>query len=131
MQTILYWLPRNSWCILWCFRSQFISAGRDPQNLIWSDQIWKTQPLPSTTNLNSLSFQNPQNSLNISSGHDAIHTFNSLQRPFSPISCLGVYFVRWWLSYPFRAGVKVPIWRCIWTKRHRVVQSITKLNNKI
>ena len=25
----------------------------------------------------------------------------------SPISCLGVYYDRWWLSYPFHAGVRV------------------------
>ena len=28
----------------------------------------------------------------------------------SPISCLGVYYDRWWLWYPFRTGVCVQAW---------------------
>ena len=50
----------NVLCILWCLRSQFISAGRDPKNMIWSDQNRKTQTVPSPVDLNSRCFQNPQ-----------------------------------------------------------------------
>ena len=31
--------PTHAWRILWCLRSQFFSASRDPKNMIWSDLI--------------------------------------------------------------------------------------------
>ena len=51
----------NAQQILWCLRSLPL-------------EIRKTQPLPSTVNLNSLSFQNPQILRTISSGHDVKYT---------------------------------------------------------
>ena len=43
----------------------------------------------------------------ISTGYEISHPLNSLQLPTSTISCLGVYYGRWWLSYPFHTGVRV------------------------
>ena len=87
-----------------CLRSQFISAGQEPD---WSDQTRKSQPLTSTVEPPMNSFQNPQILRTISSGFDVNFTLNSLQRPSSPISCRRVYYDRYWLSYHFRAGIQV------------------------
>ena len=80
--------PPNAQCILWCLRSQSISAGRDPKNMIWSPQFTV--------------FSKSSNSQYISSRRDVIHSLNSIQQHSSPISCLWVYYDRWWLSYTFR-----------------------------
>ena len=48
----------------------------------------------------------------------------------SPISCLRVYYDKWWLSYPLCTSVNCTKWLCTWTDT-RMVQSPTKLNDKI
>ena len=109
---------------------QLIPAGRDPN---WSSLIRPEKPNRSLqrSNLNYLSFQNPQILRTISSGYDVLNPLNSLQRPPSLISCLGVDYNRWWLSYPFCAGVKVHhLTNGTWTKRHRVIQSLIKYNQR-
>ena len=68
-------------------------------------QIRKTQPLP--YNLNSPSFQNPQIHKAIYSGYDVNQQLNSLQRPSSPISCLGFNYDSGWWTYPFRTALRV------------------------
>ena len=104
IQTILCWSHPNMRCILWCLRSQFISAGWDPKNLTscLNDrrpnsilQRSNTQLHLSAVKIQLTSFQNTQ-ILRTISGHDVIHT------P-APISCLGVYYDKWWLSYLLRA----------------------------
>ena len=54
----------NVWHILWCLRSQFISACQD----------LKSQLHASTVENPTTSFQNPQVLRTISSGYDVIHT---------------------------------------------------------
>ena len=97
-------------------------------HLSWSN------PKNSTATFNSvpqLTFKNPQIVWTISSGHDVINPLNSLQRPSSPISCLGVLYDRWGLSYPFCAGVRLWQLTMLLNKRHRVVQNLTKVNDRI
>ena len=86
-----------------------ISAGRDPN---WSELIRseKLNYVLQQSNLNYPSFQNPQILRTISAGHNVIHPLNSLQQPSSPISCLGVYNNKWWLSYPFCVDLRLHIW---------------------
>ena len=58
----------------------------------------KIQLYASTVQSQLTSFQNPQILRTISSRHDIIH----------PISWLGVYYDKWWLSYPLRTSVTAP-----------------------
>ena len=90
--TMLTPSPRCAQHILRCLRSQFIFAGWDPKNMIWSDQTQKAQSLPSIVDLNCL-FKNPQ----------------ILRIIYTPsfISCLGIYYDRWWLSYSFCMGIRL------------------------
>ena len=112
-------------CILLCLGSLPVEI-----QLICFDQIRKTQLHASNGRTSTkLSFQNLKILKTISSGRDVMYTLNSLQRPWGlvltfpvwvfimtdddchilsavyDISCLGVYYDRWWLSYPFR---------CLW-----------------
>ena len=93
----------HAWRILRCLRSQFISARQVPN---WSALIRPEKPncMLQRSNLNYSSFQNPQILRTTSSGRDVNPP---VQRLFSPIYCLGVYYDRWWLSYPFHTGVWV------------------------
>ena len=90
--TMLTPLPTFGKHILWCLRSQFISASRDPKN----STLWLNGPI-STSQLTL--FQNPQILRTISSGHDVIHTPAHFQS--------GVLLWQWWLSYPLRMSVKL------------------------
>ena len=130
MLTILRWPHPSVRRILWCLRSQFISVGRDPKN--WTvylngrkpNSIFQrsnTQLHISTVKIQLTSFQNPQILRTISSGHDVIHTLHFLS---------GVYYDKWWLSYPLRRSVNYTNWFCTWTET-RTVQTLTKLNDKI
>ena len=76
-----------------------VSVGRDPKN--------------PTTSFNS---QNPtlasvvQSQLTFfsKSSNSQDHLFWAWSHPHSsPISCLGVYYDKWWLSYPLQASVKL------------------------
>ena len=89
MLTILCWPPPHAWHILWCLRSQFISASRDPKN-IWSD------PKNSTALFNRVNSTVFSKSLNSQDHHfqlSVIYPLNSLQRPSSPIPCLGITLI--------------------------------------
>ena len=100
--------------------------------LTWSDQILKTQLPASTVEPQLPFFQNPKILRNISSGNDVIHQLSSLQCPVRPHFLSRSLSYWWWLSYPFRTGMRVHrLTIDIWIKRHRVVQSLRKLNNKI
>ena len=96
----------HTWRFLWCLRSQLISASQDPD---WSALIRseKFNYAFQWSNPNYLSFYNPHILRTISSGYDVIHPLNSPQQPSSPISCLRVYYIRWWLSYPFHTSIRV------------------------
>ena len=88
-------------------RSQLIYVGQDPNSF---DPI-KSENL--TTRFNGRTptlrlFEIVKFSGPFFSGYNVFPPFDSLQRPSSSISCLGVYYDRWWLSYPFRVGVWVP-----------------------
>ena len=62
--------------ISWCFRSQFISTGRDPKNstLRLNGRIPNYSTPWSNLNFQLALFQNPQILRTISSRHDIIHT---------------------------------------------------------
>ena len=100
--TILCWLPRHVRSILLCLRSQVISAGRDTN---WFDLI-RSEKFNDSLRL-SFFFQNP-NILGpfLPSVTSSTHSIHSNCASF-PISCLGVYYHRWWLSYPFCVGMRV------------------------
>ena len=68
-------------------------------DLLWSDPKKNNHALQ-RSNLNYSFFQNPPILRTITSEYDVNHPFNS-------ISCLGIYYDRRWLSYPFCVGVKV------------------------
>ena len=85
-----------------------ITVGRDPKNPTTSFN--GKDPTPS--------FQNPQILGTFSSGHDVI-------------SCLGVYYDKWWFSYPLRANVKLHPMTMHLDYETRILQSPTKLNDKI
>ena len=79
-----------------------ISVRRDPKNPTTSFNGQNPTPwhngqnptLLSTVKMHLTSFQNPH--------------FWAWRHPLSsPISCLGVYYDNWWLSYPLRASVKL------------------------
>ena len=74
-------------------------------NLFWSDP--KNLAAHFNGRTSTTVFTKSSNSRDISSGYDVNHPLNSLQRPSSFISCPGVYYYRWWLLYPFCAGVRV------------------------
>ena len=124
--TMLTPQPNSARRILWCPRSQLVSAGRDRN---WSDLIRseKLNHYLQRSNHNWSLFQNSQIIRIITSSYDVNH--HSVHS--SPISCEGVYYDRWGLSYPFRTGGRVPVWPWHLNQRHRVVQSLTKLKNKI
>ena len=73
MLTILSWPHPNARRILWCLRSQFISASRDPKNSTARLNGIKLI-CPSTVESQLLFFQNPQILRTISSGSDVFHT---------------------------------------------------------
>ena len=89
--------------ILWCLRSQLIFTDRDSNrsNLIRSK---KSNHVLRWSNLNSSLFQNAQ--ILRPSLPDVTSSTHS-NCVSSHISCLGVYYDRWWMLYPFRAGVRV------------------------
>ena len=88
-----------------------ISVGRDPKNLIF--QRSKSDSLFSK-------FSNSQD-----------HIFRACRHPHSNlISCLVVYYDKWWLLYPLCMSINCTNWLCTWTET-RMVQSPTKLNDKI
>ena len=87
-----------------------------------SPQWQNTQLTFSTVKIQLTSFQNPQILRTISSGRDVINT------PAHFLS--GVYYDKWWLSYPLRTSVNCTSWLCTWTET-RIVQSPTKLNDKL
>ena len=74
MLTILCWTRPNARRILWCLRSQFISAGRDPKNSTARLNGWKLNCSFQQSNTQLLSFQNSQILRTIFSGHEVIHT---------------------------------------------------------
>ena len=93
--------------VLWCLRSQLISASRDPN---WSDLIRSEKPN------RSLQRSNPTHSLfkilkfsgsSLPGIKSTSHSVNS-KGPFGLISCLGVHYGRWWLWYPYHVGMRVP-----------------------
>ena len=49
----------------------------------------------------------------------------------SPISCLWVYYFKYWLSYPLRTSVKLHQRTMHLDQETRIVQSLTKLKDKI
>ena len=106
-----------------------ISAVRDPK---WSAfQIRKTQPRASTVETQLIVFS--KSSKILRSSHPGMTSSTSQFTPTAIQSHIlsGGGYDSSWSSYPFRAGVRVPTWLYTWTKRHRVVQSLTKLDNKI
>ena len=123
MLTILYWPHHNTQCILSCLRSQFISASRDPKNITARLNGRELNCMPQMVESQLLSFQNPQILRTISSGHGVIHTQASFH----------VWGLLWqiWLSYPFRAGVRLHQMTMHLDSETRVVQSLTKVNEKI
>ena len=102
MLTILCWHPlRAAHLVVSNIWSHLCRSWR---KLISSHQIRKSQ-LHALTAIPQLPvFQIPKNSLPISSRHDVIHPFNCVS---SSVSCLRVYYYRWWLSYPLGAGMRV------------------------
>ena len=75
--------------------------------LIWSHQIRKNSTATSNgRTATKPSFSKSSNSQAISSGRDVIHSSIYPKCPSGPISCLAVCHDRWWLSYPFRAGMR-------------------------
>ena len=76
-----------------------ISVGRDPKNPTTSFNGQNPTLSPQWSNLNSLFSKS-------SSSRD--HLFRAWRHPHSsPISCLGDYYDKWWLSYPLRTRVKL------------------------
>ena len=78
--------------------NSFLLVETQTDLIFWSYQIWKNQPLPSTVFFKILKFSGSSQQGMTSTTH-SIHSGN--------ISCLGVYYNRWWLSYPFCAGMQV------------------------
>ena len=92
MLTILCWPHPNARRILWCLRSQFISAGRDPKNLTACLNGRKLN-CPFDGRISTTVFSKSSNSQD--------HLFWAWRHPHSsPISRPGVYYDKWWLSYP-------------------------------
>ena len=81
--------------IQWCLRSLSV-------------EIWKTQLHLSTVKI-QLSLSTAKSNRPFSkSSNSQDHLFWAWRHPHSsPISCLGVYYGKWWLSYPLRASVKL------------------------
>ena len=84
--TMLTLSPRAPQRILWCSRSQFISAGRDPKNLTAAATI-ETSSTRLHGPISTAVFLKSSNSQPVSSGHDVIHT----RAPF-PVN-LVLYFL--------------------------------------
>ena len=117
------------WHILWSLRSQLISAGRDPN---WSALIRseKIQPHASTIECQLICFFkilkfSALSLLGMTSTTHWIHS-NSCPQP---------YFLSGGLLWQTMIVISFPRGRkiassdyCTWTKRRRVVQSLTKLN---
>ena len=90
MLTILCWPHPNARRILWGLRSQFISASRDPKN--------------STTSLNGRIPNWRLFKILKFSGPSLLGMTSSILRSHFLFE---VYYDKWWLSYPMRAGVRL------------------------
>ena len=89
----------------------------------------KTQLQRSKTQLHFSTVEYPTATLNSGVSTDVFsksskssdHLFWAWRHPHSsPISCLEVYYDKWWLSYPLCTSVKL----------HQMTQILTKLNDK-
>ena len=82
--------PHHTQCIMWSLRPQLkshqICKIQLPLSMVENSQILRPYLLGMTSSTNS------------------IHSNCS----FSPIFCLGFYFDRWWLSYPFCMSMQAP-----------------------
>ena len=78
-------------------------------DLLWSDPKNPAVFSKTSNSQDQLSFQKPQILRTSYSGYEFNHPLKSPQQPSSFIFCLGVYYDRWCLSYPFPVGVRVPI----------------------
>ena len=118
--------PLNARRILWCLRSQLISAGR---NSYWSDQIRseKLNCALQRSKFNSsffliLKFLEPSLSGMTASTY-SIHSDGAS----GSISSQRVWQIMIVISFP-RGCTSALSDYSTWTKRHRVVQSLTKVN---
>ena len=93
-----------------------ISSGSTQNDLIWSDP---KNPAARFNDRNSKSSKFSGHLLREWRHPPNQFTLTAVQ----PISCLGVYLDRCWLSYLFHPNLRLH--HLTWTKRHRVVQSLT------
>ena len=84
--------------IFWCLRSEFISASRDPKN----STTYLNGRIPNWRHFKILKFSGPS-LLGMMSSTLQLHFLS------------GVYYDRWWLSYPF----------CMSVRLHQMTQSLT------
>ena len=96
-------------------------------------KIWKTQLHLSTVKMQLLDSMVQSQSMSFSkSSNSQEHLFWAWHHPHSSaISCLRVYYDEWWLSYPLARKHNCTKWLCTRTEETRIVQSPTKLNDKI
>ena len=94
-QFLLCWPHPNARCILWYLRSLSIEIQKTQLHL----SAVKIQLSSQWSNLNWL-FSNSSNSQD--------HFFWAWRHPLSsPVSCQGVNYDKWWLSYPLHASVRL------------------------
>ena len=98
MLTILCWPHPNARCILWCLRSQFISASRDWKNLTARHNSRKLNCPFKDWILNYCLFK----ILKFSGPSLLGMTSSTLQSHFLS----GVYYDKWWLSYYLHTGIR-------------------------
>ena len=121
--------PPHARRTLWCLRSQLISLGRDPN---WSVLIRSEKLSCTLQQSNSTVFSKSSKSLD--------HLFWARRQPptlFTP-TAVQPHFLFGGLLWQMMIVISFPS-RCktassdysTWTRRHRVVQRLTKLNDKI
>ena len=83
--------PTNVWRILWFLRSQFISAGQDPNRLTAAAMVENS--MPQRQKLNSLPLWSYLNFSTDSFSKSQDHLFQAWHHQHSsPISCVRVYY---------------------------------------
>ena len=110
--------------ISWCFRSQFIFAGRDPEKLNRRRNARELNCLPLWSNVNlqlhgrtpsSQHYGRTSNESFSKSSKFSAHLFWAWRHPrSSPFSVWGLLW-QWWLSYSFCTNVNCTNWLHTWT----------------
>ena len=127
MLTILNRFSSHTPCILWCLSSQLISGGRDPN---WSALI-KSKNLNHalrtwTTRLFKI---HKFSGLSLPSMTSTTHSIHSNS---CPANFLSIFFYNMMIVISFPVGRKSALSNySTETKRHRVVQSLARLNIRI